>query len=348
MIGSNKVNNTKKWHAVLNNDKEYDGKFYYAVKSTHIFCRPSCNSKPPLRENVDFFETAEEAVKAGYRPCKRCRPDLINYQPALELAQKVKDAIDRQFRDKAALSEELINLGTSRRHMTEIFVNQYGQTPSDYINSRRLEAAKMQLLDDSFSIIEIALSAGFESLSSFYTFFKKHAGLPPGDYRRLNKTATGENYFSYDLALGKIAIASENGSLTALRFSDYLENCGTRRSNKVTDTAARQLDEYFTGRREVFELPLNPAGTAFQQKAWAALRLIPYGETKSYKEVAGMIGNPGASRAVGMANNKNPLLIVIPCHRVVGAGGALVGYAAPLEIKKHLLELEQRNKETEE
>lgn len=338
------MNNSKKWLAVINNDKEYDGKFYYAVKSTRIFCRPSCNSKLPLKGNVDFFETAGEAMGAGYRPCKRCRPDLISYQPVLEFAEKMKDTIDNLFTDKATLSKELINLGVSRRHMTEIFVNQYGQTPNEYVNSRRLEAAKMQLMNESHSILDTALSLGFTSLSSFYTFFNKHVGMSPGYYRKLNENKTGGNYFTYDLTLGKISIASDSSNIIAVQFADYLERYGVRKNNKVTDMAARQLDEYFLGKRKTFELPLNPAGTLFQQKVWTALQLISYGETKSYKQVAGMIDNINASRAVGMANNKNPMLIIIPCHRVVGADGSLAGYAASLEIKKHLLEIEQLNK----
>ena len=342
MIEGDKVNDTQKWRAVAESDKECDGKFFYAVRSTKIFCRPSCNSKPPLRENVEFFDTAEDAITAGYRPCKRCRPDLIHYKPALELAERVKDTIDNLFADKAALSQELVALGVSRRHMTEIFANQYGQTPNEYLNVRRLETAKMQLDDERCTILEIALSLGFESLSSFYAFFKKHAGVPPGDYRRRNATAAGGSFFTYDLAFGKISIAADGGGIVAVQFADHLETYGARQSNRTIDTAARQLDEYFSGRRKAFELPLAPAGTPFQQKVWAALQHIPYGETQSYKQVAGMIGNPNASRAVGMANNKNPLLVVIPCHRVVGADGSLVGYAASLETKKQLLELEQQ------
>lgn len=257
------------------------------------------------------------------------------------LVETIKNTIDDLFSDKAALSEELLKVGISRRHMTELFANQYGQTPNEYLNSRRLKEAKLQLLDGSKSILEIALSLGFESLSSFYAFFRKHVGMSPGEYRKRNNTSG--NYFTYELLFGKISIASDKGTIRAVQFADYLEGYGARQSNQMTDMAARQLDDYFLGRRKAFALPLNPIGTPFQQTVWTTLQRIPYGETRSYKQVAGMIGNPNACRAVGMANNKNPILIVIPCHRVVGADGSLAGYAASLEIKKRLLAVEQRN-----
>ncbi len=335
------------WNAVMQNDKQYDGIFYYAVKSTRIFCRPSCKSKAPLEENVLYFDCADAAIKAGYRPCKRCRPDLLEYQPALELAHSTKTTIDRLFQDKAALMNALSELGVSRRGMTEIFVNQYGQTPGEYTNSRRIEAAKLQLASQDHSILDIAYSLGFESLSSFYSFFKKHTKMSPGDYRQQHKEgqqAPQEAYdFTYDLALGKISIASDGSGITAVRFANEPGQQRLQKRDGLTDLTARQLEEYFCGKRKHFELPLHPKGSPFQQSVWAALKDIPYGSTKSYKQVAELIGNPNACRAVGMANNKNPLLILIPCHRVVGADGSLVGYAASLNIKKRLLDLEQSN-----
>lgn len=336
-----------KWNAVITNNKEYDGKFFYAVKSTHIFCRPSCSSKPPLEENVTYFDTAKAAMEAGYRPCKRCRPDLPEYQPAAELADKMKAAIDQLFADRTALSEELEKLGMSRRHMAEIFANQYGQTPGEYANACRIQEAKEQLKNQDTSVLDIALALGFESLPSFYNLFRKHTKMSPGDYRQQYKTngrtVTKGNYFTYDLPFGKMSIASDGNSITAIQFSDILESYGERRSSVTTDWAAHQLEEYFNGKRKAFELTLNPIGSPFQKSVWTALEGIPYGSTRSYKQVAGLIGNSNASRAVGMANNKNPILIVIPCHRVVGADGSLVGYAASVEMKKRLLDLEQLN-----
>ena len=148
-------------------------------------------------------------------------------------------------------------------------------------------------------------------------------------------------FYTYETAFGNIVIVSDGSAITAL----YLENSknfnGKKTENKLTNRAAKQLEEYFSGKRRQFDVPLRPSGTSFQQAAWNGLLSIPYGETRSYKQVAQMIGNPNVSRAVGMANNKNPIWIMIPCHRVVGSTGELVGYAGGLEMKKKLLELEK-------
>lgn len=337
----------EKWDAVLQNDKRYDGIFYYGVKSTGIFCRPSCKSKPPLEENVEYFDTAESAIKAGYRPCKRCRPDLFEYQPELERAQDIKAVIDRLFQDREALRDELSQMGLLRRSMTEAFVNQYGKTPREYADNLRVEAAKAQLPNKDKPILDIAFSLGFESMSSFYSCFKKFVKMSPGDYRKQyasdSRMRQGGFYFTYDLGFGKISIASDGKGITSVQFKDQLEQYGVRKSDKLTDLAARQLEEYFCGKRKEFDLPLHLKGSPFQQAVWSALISISYGNTKSYKQVAELVGNSNASRAVGAANNKNPLLIVVPCHRVVGADGSLVGYAASLDIKKRLLDLERPN-----
>lgn len=338
------MNQSEKWNAVINNNSQYDGKFFYAVKSTQIFCRPSCISKPPLLKNIDYFKTAEEAQNAGYRPCKRCRPDLFDYQPTIEFADKIKRTIDSHFLDKTSLGNHLKSLGLSRHRMTEIFQNCYSQTPNEYANNLRIDIAKTKLASTNYSIIEIASFLGFESLAAFYTFFKKHTKISPKNYQKSQQFPTShieETYFTYDFTIGKISVASDGHRITSIQFTDTLKNLSQKKSSPITDQAAYQLQEYFQGTRKLFQLPLNPVGTPFQKSVWAALQKIPYGATCSYKHVAESIKNPGASRAVGMANNKNPLLIVTPCHRVVGSDGSLVGYAGSLEIKKQLLELEK-------
>lgn len=338
------MDDEKKWHAVTANDTRYDGVFVYAVTSTGIFCRPSCASKTPLRENVRFFDTAQVALDAGFRPCKRCRPDIPDYHPLSEAADRIKTAIDSLFTEREALAHELARLGVSSRRMAEHFRERHGQTPSEYAGILRLREAETRLATGTETVLDIALALGFESVSSFYAFFHKHTGKAPGEYRRERARTTQPGhgtYYTYDLPLGRIAIASTGNALAAVRFAHELEAFGPRQSDSVTDETARQLEAYCAGKRRAFDLPLAPAGTAFQQTVWRALQTIPYGQTRSYKQVAESLGNPGASRAVGMANNKNPLLIVIPCHRVVGADGSLVGYAAGLALKQHLLDLEQ-------
>lgn len=176
---------------------------------------------------------------------------------------------------------------------------------------------------------------------------EKFKAVEDNDYRGISKNPnppnmSGNSYFIYDTAIGKITIASDGKSITAVHFGEReepAEYCHT----EPLDLAAEQLDEYFAGNRWSFDVPLLPSGTPFQKLVWAALQKIPYSETRSYKQIAIIIGKPLASRAVGMANNKNPILIMIPCHRVVGSDGSLVGYAAGLQIKEQLLTLEKNN-----
>lgn len=172
------------WQAVANNDASYDGIFFYAVKTTGIYCRPSCKSKLPKRENLDFFCTAAEATAAGFRPCKRCRSDLLDYQPSKEIAENAKRLLDDSFRVKIELNRDLRALGISGRRMSEIFKSEYGVTPSEYINNLRLEEAKRLLTATRDDIIDISYSVGFGGISSFYRFFKNGTGLSPAAFRK--------------------------------------------------------------------------------------------------------------------------------------------------------------------
>ena len=339
--------NNEKWQAVINNDASYDGKFYYAVKSTGIFCRPSCKSREPKEENLEYFSSKEDAINAGYRPCKRCRPDLSNYQPKVTIAENIKQIIDQYFREREQLLEELMKIGVSQHRMSEIFKDQYDLTPSEYADKLKINAAKELLIYSNDPIIDIGLSLGFDSLSGFYSFFAKYAEMTPNGYRTMHKIPLinkDQFYKVYETSMGKIMIVSDGEAITASRFCNDEELYGSQSSVPIMDKAAIQLEEYFTGGRKEFDIPLAPKGTDFQLTVWKQLRQIPYGETRSYKQVAQSINKPNASRAIGMANNKNPLLIFIPCHRVVGASGELVGYAAGLETKRCLLELEKTNK----
>ena len=148
-------------------------------------------------------------------------------------------------------------------------------------------------------------------------------------------------YYTYETIFGKIIVESDGRAITCIKTDEFTESSGQKKPNTLTDTVAKQLDEYFSGKRQKFDVPLNPNGTNFQLSVWNALQNIPYGETRSYKQVAEAIGNPKACRAVGLANNKNPIWILIPCHRVIGANGALTGYGGGLEMKRKLLELEK-------
>ncbi|MDR1902539.1 MAG: helix-turn-helix domain-containing protein [Treponema sp.] len=176
----------QKWKAVSENDEQYDSIFFYGVKSTKIFCRPSCKSKLPLKRNIVYFDSIKQAVKAGHRPCKRCRPDLLEYQPIREIAEKIKLLLNRYFNQENELAKEIGQIGVTGRRMVNIFKEYYGITPKKYYNYLRIEEAKKQLINTNDKIIDIAYGVGFASLSAFYTIFKKNTNLSPAKYRKGN------------------------------------------------------------------------------------------------------------------------------------------------------------------
>ncbi len=172
------------YDAVIQNEENYDAVFFYAVKSTGIYCRPSCKSKAPKAENIEFYKTAEEAMKAGYRPCKRCRSDLLDYKPMKDMAEKLKNLIDAMFCEACDLNNEMDKIGLSRKRMVEVFKEEYGVTPSGYVNDLRYQEARRLLEQTDNEVIDIAYSVGFSSLSAFYKFFKERAKLSPAAYRK--------------------------------------------------------------------------------------------------------------------------------------------------------------------
>lgn len=173
----------EKWKASIACDASYDGRFFYGVKTTGIFCRPSCKSKSPKKGNVVFFDSMEEARKSGLRPCKRCRPDLLEFQPQKEEAEKIKELYLKYFADAEMLKQEMQKLCVGRNRMIRLFHNFYGKTPSEYLNELRIDHAKKLLLDSESTILHIALESGFKSQSSFYIQFHKLTGLSPGEFR---------------------------------------------------------------------------------------------------------------------------------------------------------------------
>lgn len=328
----------EKWQAVITNDRSYDGRFFYGVKSTGIFCRPSCASKPPKPENIVFFDSIEDVKKMGFRPCKRCRPELLVYDPATELAAEAKEIIDHSFAERSELQERLNELGITRRHLTELFERKYGMAPEQYVAQMRFHRAK-ELLDAGNRITDVAFAVGMESTASFTTFFKKQAGISPSEY--VAQRFMEHSYRFCETPLGVIRIEEEEHGITSLRFADsHTESDGMNHSGLYLADAEAQIAEYFAGSRKSFDLPLSVLGSEFQKSVWNALRDIPYGETRSYQQVAVAVGNTKAARAVGMANNRNPILILIPCHRVVGKDGKLAGYAGGIARKQYLLEME--------
>ena len=327
----------EKLHAVLECDGAYDGRFFYAVRSTGVYCRPSCKSRPPKPENVEYFDSAAEAEAAGYRPCKRCRPDMPEYGPDKDTAERVGELIALHLANAQELRKALSQVGLSRAQLTRVFERRYGVPIKQYADALRIQRAK-SLLGGGATATEAASAVGMDS-AAFSAFFRRQTGMTPREYA--SRQGGGETACIVASPLGLLRIAESAKGIAGIAFAREGDAEPVR--GKFIPEAKRQLDEYFAGRRREFDLPLDLRGTEFQKRVWAELMRIPYGETRSYQDIAAALGNAGASRAVGTANNRNPALIIVPCHRVVGKDGRLVGYAGGLERKEYLLRLEREH-----
>jgi AraC family transcriptional regulator of adaptative response/methylated-DNA-[protein]-cysteine methyltransferase len=334
--------------AFLAGDASYDGVFFTGVRTTGIFCRPSCTARKPRPENIEFFATPREAMFSGYRPCKRCRPlEADGRPPAWVENLLARVEADPAVRLKAA---DLRAAGVDPARARRWFLKHYGMTFQAWCRARRLSQAFRSIKEGS-PVTHVAMESGFESESGFRTAFARVFGAAP-------KTATSGDPIVLDWVpspVGPLVLGATQAGLCLLEFSDrrmletQIETL-TRRfgaplvpgRNRWTDAAREQLAEYFRGERTAFDLPLDIRGTPFQERVWRALLEIPYGGTWSYRDLATRVGIPAATRAVGTANGRNRLAIVIPCHRVVNADGKLGGYGGGLWRKQYLLDLERR------
>ena len=333
--------------AFYSRDASYDGLFYTGVRTTGIFCRPSCPARKPKRENVEFFPTARDAMFAGYRPCRRCRPlEAPGQAPAWlsGLLEAVDDAPERRWTDA-----DLRAHGVHPDRVRRWFKANHGMTFHAYARARRLATA-LERIRDGDRIVKTALDHGYESLSGFNTAIRELVGSSPTESRAvttvvLRRIAT---------PLGPMVAGSIDGDICFLEFADrrmlerQLKTLSRRLRcrflpgmSPVLDSLARELDAYFDGRLEQFTVPLRVPGTDFQRAVWNALAEIPYGQTRSYADIAESLGRPTAVRAVACANGDNRIAIAIPCHRVIGKDGSLTGYGGSLWRKQRLLELER-------
>lgn len=336
------------YRALVDRDASFEGIFYAGVRTTGIFCRPTCTAKKPARQNVDFFATPTEALHGGYRPCLRCTP-MDPEQRAPELIMRLRAEVERapggRLTDKelAALS---IDPSTARRQ----FKRHYGMTFQAYHRARRMGMALREVRSGR-AVEEARNGSGFGSESGFRDAFERIFGQPPSVAK--DKGALFAERIETPLG-AMLAIADEEG-LRLLEFVDRRalerELSILRRKLKTNvvpgehrhlEKARRQLADYFAGQKLEFDVPLAPVGSPFQMKAWKILQSIPVGETRSYSWMAQKLGDPGARRAVGRANGTNMLCLIIPCHRVIRADGTLCGYGGGLWRKKWLLDHERR------
>lgn len=342
------------WDAVVTGDEDYDGQFVVAVKTTKIYCRPSCPAKTPKRENVDFYAVPAIAEAKGYRPCKRCSPKEVH--PRDEQAERVQvvcDYIDNNLDSSLTLDELSEVAYWSPYHLQRTFKQIMGITPRQYAEAQRIKAFKAALKEGE-SVTNAALDAGYSSSSRVYERANQTMGMTPTHYRQGGDDITIA-YTTADSILGRILVAMTERGVCGIEMGADDEEVIERIQNEFPaafiyeDTdyvqfAMQTVLDYLSGWQPHLNLPLDIRVTAFQQRVLEELQRIPYGETRSYADIAKAIGNPKAARAVGNACNKNPVPLVIPCHRIVGSDGKLTGYAFGLERKETLLKLESENK----
>jgi AraC family transcriptional regulator of adaptative response/methylated-DNA-[protein]-cysteine methyltransferase len=328
-------------------DPQYDGVFLYGVRTTGIYCRPSCAARKPLPEHVEYFVVSGDAEQAGYRPCKRCRPDAADARPPwlIDLEAEVLATPNRRITDDV-LTRRGLDPGTVRRW----FKRHYGTTFQSFARSARLGHA-LECLHAGDGIDGAAFSAGFESVSGFRDAFERMFGAPPGRAEVQDHVAV----HWMPSPLGPLVLGATTRGVCLVEFSDRerltLQLDAVRAVFKlpiiparprVLDVLESELTRYFAGTLSTFTVPLVCLGTPFQEKVWRALLDIPYGTTRSYEDLALAVGSPKGQRAVGLANGRNRIAIVIPCHRVVNKGGKLGGYGGGLHRKEYLLSLESR------
>ena len=337
------------WDAFRRRDPSYDGVFFVAVKTTGVYCRPSCKSRPPKRENVSFFASAAEAERAGYRACKRCRPDRIGEpDPQVEAVQRACERI-AAAEEPPSLDDLAKEAGLSPFHFHRVFKKVTGVTPKAYAAERRAQRA-VESLQTARTVTEAIYDAGFNASSRFYATSTARLGMTPTAARRggegfVIRFAVGE------ASLGSVLVAATEKGVCAIMLGDDPDMLVQDLHNRFPRAKLVGGDADFErtvaavvglveapGRR--LDLPLDIRGTAFQQQVWRALRAIPAGRTTTYAEIARAVGLPKAVRAVAQACAANPLAVAIPCHRVVRTDGGLSGYRWGVERKRKLLDRE--------
>ena len=338
--------------AIERRDANYEGSLFFGVKTTAIFCRPQCSARRPLKKNVEFFSSTSDALRHGYRPCKRCKP--LELQD--ETPPQIKLLLDDILGDPALpiRDHDLRIRGLTPASVRRWFNKHHGMTFHSFQRMLRLNLS-YEGLANGHSVTASAFDAGYESLSGFNDRFKDVIGVQPSKVQKDKGAPQILQFERFATRLGPMMAIACGEGLCLLEFTDRRmlerELCELkRRMNGVIlpgrssfiDQAKTELEAYFSGNLKSFSLPLITPGTAFQQQVWEGLKTIPYGETRSYKAQSIALGNPKAIRAVASANGMNRLAIIIPCHRVIGSDGSLTGYAGGLARKEWLLEHEAK------
>lgn len=337
------------YKALLEKDSGFEGIFFVGVKTTGIFCRPTCTAKKPKKSNVEFFSTANDALLCGYKPCQICHPQAPS--------GKIPEWLNPLFKeinknpDIRLKDIDLKNLGFEPNRVRRWFKTNLGMTFQAYLRTLRIGNAFGRIKYGN-KVIEAAFESGYESLSGFTASFKKNIGFAP----QMSHDKHIIKVTRILTPLGPMIAGGTQNGICLLEFLDrkMIETQLKRirintksqmipGNNKFFKPLYQQLKEYFKGERKRFTIPLELTGTPFQKKVWTVLQTIPYGSTRSYREMAQKVGNPRAIRATAKANGDNKIAIIIPCHRVIGHDGKLTGYGGGLWRKQYLLNLESKN-----
>jgi AraC family transcriptional regulator of adaptative response/methylated-DNA-[protein]-cysteine methyltransferase len=339
----------ERWAAVTRRDRRADGSFYYSVKTTGVYCRPSCGSRRARRENVGFHSSCEDAERAGFRPCKRCRPNEVPLEARRAAAVAKACRAIETAEEEPALDTLARSAGMSRFHFHRVFRSVTGVTPKAYAAAHRAQRVREQL-SRSETVTDAIYGAGFNSSGRFYAASSQVLGMTPGGFRSGGEGAT-IRFAVGECSLGSILVAATDIGVCAMSFGDDPEVLvrglqdrfskarligGDREFERLVAKAVAFVEAPALG----LDLPLDMRGTAFQQRVWQALREILPGSTATYSEIARRIGAPKAVRAVAQACASNPIAVAIPCHRVVRTDGSLSGYRWGIARKRALLERE--------
>jgi AraC family transcriptional regulator of adaptative response/methylated-DNA-[protein]-cysteine methyltransferase len=338
------------WRAVLARDARFDGRLVYAVRSTGVYCRPSCASRRPLRRNVLFFAAPDHAERAGYRACRRCRPSSPERPWPAGLVDRVRRYIETNLDEPITLQALGEEVGLSPAHVQRTFKRATGVSPREYAESLRIERFKSRVKEGD-SVTMATYEAGFGSSSRLYEKAATRLGMTPAAYRHGGR-GMRIRFTTVASPLGRLLVAATERGLCAVTLGDEdarLEDALRReypaaeieRAAAGLDDAVRAVVSRLEGAAGAADVPLDIRPTAFQRRVWKALQEIPAGETRSYREVAAAIGRPSAARAVARACATNPVAVVIPCHRVVREGGDLGGYRWGAHRKRRLLDHER-------
>ena len=336
------------WNAVKTNDTRFDGVFFLGVRTTGIYCRPSCRARLPKRENISFFPTWQAAEKSGLRACLRCRPKEHSFaDPRVEKILKACEILDGD--DPCSLDELAAAVGLSPYHLQRSFKEVIGVSPKKYSEAIRMKRFKEGLREGS-DVVTAMYDSGFGSASRLYEKASETLGMTPAAYKKGGQ-GVAINYTITDCELGRILVARTIKGLCNVAFGDddaeLEQNLKSEypRAEIVEDAAVLKtfVDEilkHLAGKKKQLDLPLDIQATAFQMQVWELLRKIPYGETVSYSQIAELLGDKKKVRAVARACANNRVAVVIPCHRVVGKNGNLAGYRWGIKRKEKLLEIE--------